>query len=212
MHRLLAVIGTVACASTPEPSQRTRRPPPAHAVEASPPPRVNPPVAAPALTAANGLSSTPLFECYEVSFAWGTVFNGFVVDDAGRVWSYDRARGRSARDVTWNPKPTSEGRFDGAALRAKFLQAESHLQLPLVIVKQREASIRGAGAGQVSSTHAAFDAGNRGCLAYLWATETEYETVELGNEGEMTVKNSAPEARELASWLWDIRRALPPPP
>jgi hypothetical protein len=152
-----------------------------------------------------------LFECSDVNFAWGVEFHGFVVDDAGRIWSYDRARGRTAGDAMWSPKPAAHdpGRSDGATLRAKFWLADSHFQVPLATVQERAALIARARTGTVSSKQAANDAGGHGCVAYSWnADKTAYESVELGTEGDVAVQNSASEAHELAKWLGAVEHAL----
>jgi hypothetical protein len=44
----------------------------------------------------------PLFACYRASWAWGRTFYGSVVDDNGKIYSFDR------KGAYWNRKPVQK--------------------------------------------------------------------------------------------------------
>jgi hypothetical protein len=162
------------------------------------------------LTAPTGISSTPLFGCSYARFAWGEVFRGFVVDDAGRVWSFKH-------DKVWNPRPAFDaGPADGAGIwwqRAELLSmyspAESGFALPVVEVAKYRELIDPARHGKISSVQAAVDAGGSSCEAYFWdAAQDAYFRVELGSRGDFDIVNDAEPAHALSRWLRGVERSL----
>jgi len=174
-------------------------------------------VRAPRVSAPDGISGTPLFGCYVANFAWSPVFRGFVIDDTGRIWSYDRVKNLRGRRATWTPKQAGRGDagmgerawFDGAQLRAMFWQAESTFRVPRVELEEHAKLIADARLGKITRTQTAVDAGGRGCDAFFWnATRDAYERVELGTHGDWWLANSAPAARELTRWLRAIEREI----
>jgi hypothetical protein len=174
-------------------------------------------VRAPRESAPNGISGTPLFGCNVANFAWSPVFRGFVIDDTGRIWSYDRVKNLRGRRATWSPKPAAQGDggmnenawFDGTQLRAMFWQAESTFRVSHQELEEHAQLIAGARLGKITRTQTANDAGGRGCEAFFWnATRDAYVRVELGTHGDWRIANSAPAARELKRWLRAIEREM----
>lgn len=170
-------------------------------------------IRAPRLSAPKGLATTPLFECTHVKFAWGHEFRGFVLDETGRVWLYDRG------GWAWTPEkfsePDSSARsndslwFGGTALAAKIAPALSTARIALASLREHSALIAQAQLGKLPPLDLVpvSDAGGgEYCLGYRWnEARTAYQGVDLR-------RNSSSAAQNLSSWLDEIEQALMQPP
>ncbi|MGC4094503.1 MAG: hypothetical protein QM756_42635 [Polyangiaceae bacterium] len=137
----------------------------------------------------------PLFSCGYANSAWGNVAYGHVLDDEGRIWSYDLSK-------PWSPQELGDGLNAEGRLRERFadLLLEAR-RVPAAQLISMRAKVDAARAGRIEEKQAAFDKGAAGCEAYLWEKPDTYRRVELGSVGDHIVSNTSPEALELNKWL-----------
>jgi hypothetical protein len=115
------------------------------------------------IAAPTGISSTPLFGCSIANFAWGREFYGFLIDDAGRVWSFNHGK-------TWSPKLAHAAGaftvggdwFERAPLLSMYSPAESSARLPAPVVAKYRALIEPARLRKITRARMAVDAGSHG--------------------------------------------------
>ena len=167
-------------------------------------------VAAEPIMAPEGIPRTPLFGCSAANFAWRAVFRGFVIDDAGRVWSFDHGRTWSAKlALDAGPSAGDGAWFERAQLLSMYSPAQSNALLPAPALAKYQALIESARRGKVTRTLAANDAGASGCEAYVWnAAHDVYQRVELGSLGNQEIVNDAAAASVLTLWLRRVEHAL----
>jgi len=182
-------------------------------LEAAPPVPVKL-IGAPRLSAPKGLATIPLFECAHVKFAWGHEFRGFVVDETGRVWLYDRGGWGWTPTTVLQPDPTTppDGwRWRGRPpLAAHIAPALSTARLESGSVREQSALVEQAALGRLPPLKPAeipVDYGDgEYCTAYRWnEAHTAYQDIGLE-------RNSSPAAATLNRWLQDIEKALTQPP
>ena len=187
---------------------------------APPPPLVSAPepalrpsvklIRAPRLTEPQGIATTPLFECAHVKFAWGREFRGFVLDETGRVWLYDRGGRGWTPERFSEPDPTSQS-VDSrwlrrAPLAAHVAPALSTARIELAGLREQSDLIAQAQSGELPALkpeEVPLDFGDgEYCKAYRWnEARSAYQVVDLQ-------RNSSPAAERLSHWLQDIERAL----
>lgn len=163
------------------------------------------------VSAPAGISSTPLFGCSYANFAWGHVFRGFVIDDAGRVWSFKHDKIWDGPKLAEEAGPLSVGGawFERAPLLSMYSPAESSARLAADVVAKYRALIEPARLGKVSMRRVAVDAGGYGCEAYAWdESRTAYQEVVLGSMGDEAIINGSSAAHALNLWLHGVERAL----
>jgi hypothetical protein len=149
-------------------------------------------------------SDSIVFECYYINFAWGHQHSGYYVDRDGGVHAYDRS------GDPWLPESVTRGDslIPEADMVAKFEGARAYRHVPRETVLEKARLLPTAARGRLKRTHEAFDAGAAGCAGYLYDVDKAlYQTIELGQEGDFRVTNSARAARDLTKWL----RSLAPP-
>lgn len=190
---------TVA-AETPPPPSLVGEPAP-HAAESL--------ISAPRLSSPRGIATLPLFECAHVKFAWGHEFRGFVLDEAGRVWLFDRG------GWGWTPEfldSESASRSDDSpwlgrgALAAHIAPALSTACIAVTSLREHSALIARAQLGELpplKPEKIPLDGvDGEYCSAYRWnEAHTAYQYVDLR-------RNSSPEAASLSRWLNEIEQAL----
>ena len=136
----------------------------------------------------------PLFSCGFANFAWIGVAYGDVLDDQGRIWRY-------AGDQPLSNEVAPGGLFLEAGLRNFFAGAvlqSRRVSKQLLAIMKRKAGI--ARHGKLENKTRSSDGGGAGCEAYVWEREA-YWPVQLGESGDVDVRNTAPEAGELMAWL-----------
>jgi len=211
-----AVLPAAQKTAAPAPSPAASGAEPQRGPEDSPPPAADMAlIRAPHLSAPTGIESTPLFGCSVANFAWGAVLRGFVIDTAGRVWSFDHGKIWNAKLAPDAGSPSAPGGawFERAALSSLYSPAESDARLPLPIIAKYQALIAPAQLGKITRAQWAVDAGGYGCDAYSWnATGDAYQPVELGARGDVNVLNDAPAAHALSAWLHGVEHVLGLPP
>ncbi|NUO52274.1 MAG: hypothetical protein HOV80_25755 [Polyangiaceae bacterium] len=141
--------------------------------------------------------SKPLFTCGYANFAWGRVARGTVLDDKGRLWTYDLG-------TTWSGTPVpdgAEGLYLESGLRERFKKLVlQKTRVPLEQLATMQKKAESAREGRIEKRQVAHDAGGSGCDAYLWERPDAYREVELGTDGVYEVRNLSPEADEI--WVW----------
>jgi hypothetical protein len=145
-----------------------------------------------------------VFECSSINFAWGHRHRGYYVRRDGTLLRYDRS------GDPWVPESAigEDGRVAEADLRAKFSTAETYRQIPAARVAAKARLLPRAAEGRPTKKHTAYDAGTSGCVGYLFDAATrQYETIQLGSEGDFRIENPKSEAKGLREWL----RELAPP-
>lgn len=137
----------------------------------------------------------PLFSCNRANFAWGAIAYGHVLDDRGQIWFYDLGK-------TWSPQPAGDGLYLRAGLTERFrnpvLESRRVRRAKLAAMLKKAELAR---SGRLEERQVSHDAGGSGCEAYLWERADAYQVVELGTDGDISIKNTAPEAGELKQWL-----------
>jgi hypothetical protein len=137
----------------------------------------------------------PIFSCGYSNSAWGRVRFGHVLDDQGRIWSYDFERVPSASTAAAGAAGTSSlsERFPNPALQSR--------RVPLERLAPMQKKVEGAREGRIESREVASDAGIAACYAYLRDRSGAVRSVVLGGSGNSVITNSSPEAAELQAWL-----------
>lgn len=209
--RAFAALQSAAAASAPALPESALPPPPVVDDEKPAPRAPVKLIRAPRLSAPRGVATVPLFECAHVAFAWGHEFRGFVVDEKGRVWLYDRGGWAWTPEWALGPDPTlppdADSRwFTRASLTAKMKPALSTARLELASVRERGTLIAPARLGELpppDPDKIPLDFGDgEYCFAYRWdEARTAYQVVDL-------LRNSSPAAESLSRWLHDIEQAL----
>jgi hypothetical protein len=148
----------------------------------------------------------PLFDCYQVNFAWGFTLSGRFVDQHGAIWSY------GGRDKAHLPTATiSQGKeyFKVADLQAKYVQPQQIGSVDAKTLAEKSALIAAAADGAITlESGKAFDAGSSSCHAYVKdETQQRYRDIEFGSDGGVSdtrITNVAPAAQELLTWLKSV--------
>jgi hypothetical protein len=141
-----------------------------------------------------------LFEMSFANYAWGRVFKGFYIDDAGNVVSYTYTV--DIPDAApWSTPYTEE----------QLMERYSQNPEPVCVVPDWElyhhfALISAAAAGPISSPAVAcFDAGIAYYVAYIYDSESRlYQPVLLYQMGDIAQKNFAPEAETVFYWMMSL--------
>jgi hypothetical protein len=146
----------------------------------------------------------PLFSCGYADFAWRKVAYGHFLDDWGQVWFYDLGD-------TWSPEPAGNGLYLEMGLRSRFAGAVLEQRVvPATRVAELRQLARAASTGRIEQRHVAFDAGSGSCEAYVWETGDAYQSVKLGGDGGVRVRNSNAAAAQLVAALTsEIFKGLP---
>lgn len=77
--------------------------------------------------------------------------------------------------------------------------------MDLKTLQQRELLILKTLTGRITRRHAGYDAGYRGCVAYLWRKrDNVYTEIQLDGGGDYQFDNNTQAARELAAWVWGV--------
>ena len=145
-----------------------------------------------------------VFDCYYVNFAWGYTMSGFYIDQEGAMFRYDRG------EEPWLPDPLLEEPYvvSAADLEAKFINSTPIGDLDSTLLAEKMILAVQAAAGEISREQVAADAGWSGCVVYRYHTELDgYSEIILGAGGDFLIRNSAPQAQDLLSWLQGLDTA-----
>lgn len=137
--------------------------------------------------------SLPLFWCSSSNFAWGNYSAGYIVDDGGRIWTYNT--------TDFGP---SASRFQNLVLQSLRVGRDD------LAAKQR--LLAQASKGRIVKEQRGADMGEDGCGGYLRPPGEPVMPVQLGAVGDWAVQNTAPEAAILLHWLRvDLGMGAPQP-
>lgn len=150
--------------------------------------------------------ATPVFDCFQINFAWGFTMSGRFIDADGTIYSYRR------KQPAWLPHVIVEdGRhyLAQADLDAKYAERTKVGSIVASELDAHRGAIEGAAAGKlVQAGTRANDAGTSSCHAYVHdAAEGRFRDVDLGNDGGISdspLRNDAKQAQELMIWLKSV--------
>ncbi len=141
-----------------------------------------------------------LFEMSFANYAWGSVYYGFYIDNAGYVVRYTYTVNIPYADP-WSTPFTEE----------QLMERYSQNPAPICVVPDWElyhhfALIPAAAAGPISPPAVAcFDAGIAYYVAYIYDSDSGlYQPVLLYQMGDIAQKNLAPEAETVFYWMMSL--------
>lgn len=142
-----------------------------------------------------------LFELSYVNFAWGLSINGAYVTDKGEVYQYDYVE-----DTGGN---AGEPYLELVPGMTEAQVTQKHGPSPKLLttvdpdtLKQKFGLVGGARSGALLSEYGCADYGEQRYVAYLYDdTKHLYTPVMLGTDGDLAVRNTAPEGELLLEWI-----------
>jgi hypothetical protein len=152
------------------------------------------------------LAGEYVFDCSYVNFAWGYILRGFYIDKNGNIFKYKREKD------PWGRRVISKGQFvviRKTVLEDKYRNVQHVGKLDLELLKKKIKLIIPASKGKLLRKHRAYDAGSKGCEAFLYDTNGKnILAVNLGTIGiaDWEEKNISKEAESLLKWLQDIEK------
>ena len=139
------------------------------------------------------------FEYHYINQAWGVADNGWLIDNEGKVWGYDRPE-----DYRW---PDSTGHLTFEDLEYNLAQADTLLlSFKCNELEKYTRLIRGAADGHLSESRTrGADMGSACLSCYAYDQETgTYTYVLLSATGDWEQFNQSAEAEILVDWMKDF--------
>lgn len=145
------------------------------------------------------LNQEVLFEATYMNYAWVYQHNGFMVDSAGRVRSYNLPK-------NWN-FVDSDGFITSVAMKEnlKNLNETTVTVNKDTLLKYYNKLTRAANGELTQPKTEMFDAGTASYCGYIFDSETNrYQRVLIKQIGDVYIENKSTEAKEIYNWMTKI--------
>lgn len=136
-----------------------------------------------------------LFEVHYVNHAWGYTNNGFLIDSAGYVYTYNLKQTERVKDSSVISNDEMNYKFS--------ISYKTGLKIPTDTLLFYLNKIHKASLGKLTQSETMMaDAGIRRCYAYTYNDRKKsYHQILLDQWGDIQISNNSDEAVKIARWL-----------
>ncbi len=140
-----------------------------------------------------------LFEVHHINYAWGYTNTGTMIDSAGYVYTFDISK----NDASWKTADKNDEISETDMKNNLKLCSKTKNQISADSLNHFSALIVKASQGSLTEPQTIMaDAGTTIYAAYIFNNATgQYKKVLLYQWGDIQIKNTSPEATEIADWL-----------